>query len=72
MFNERVRRIANLRAFGKDINEIDAALGVESPEMKNDLWFLVVCADMFLDYMPFDLPERTEPTSPVSGEFTAR
>jgi hypothetical protein len=67
-FNERVRRIANLRAYGMTPEDITKQVEATETELR----LLVVCADMFIGYMPFDMPERTEPTSPVSGEFTAR
>lgn len=67
-FNERVRRIANLRMYGMTPEEIFKQVEATETELR----LLVACADLFLDYAPFDPPKRTEPTSPVSGEFTAR
>jgi hypothetical protein len=67
-FNETVRRIANLRAYGMDAEQVTMHVQGTGTELR----LLVVAADMFLSYAPFDMPERTEPTSPVSGEFTAR
>jgi hypothetical protein len=68
MFNERVRRIANLRAYGMEpadiIKQVDAPV--------ENVYLLVACADLFIQYAPFDLPERTEPAPSVTGEFTAR
>jgi hypothetical protein len=68
MFNEKIRRIANLRAYGERIDDIAIAVDTFGTELR----LLIVAADMFLAYIPFDMPERTEPTSPISGEFTAR
>jgi len=67
-FNERVRRIANLRMYGRTPEDIIKQVDATETELR----LLIAAADMFLDYAPFDLPERDEPTSPVSGEFTAR
>ena len=57
-FNEKVRRIANLKAYDQPIEEADR--------------LLIVAGELYLSYMPFDLPERIEPPATVSGEFTAR
>jgi hypothetical protein len=67
-FSEKVRRIAYLRMYGRTVEEI--LKQVEATE--TELRLLVACADLFIDYSPFDPPKRTEPISPVSGEFTAR
>lgn len=67
-FNEKVRRIANLRAYDERIDDIAIAVDTFGTELR----LLIVAADMFLSYMPFDMPERTEPPATMSGEFTAR
>lgn len=67
-FNEKVRRIANLRAYDERIDDISIAVDT----FGTDLRLLVVAADMFLSYIPFDMPERGPEPTTASGEFTAR
>lgn len=67
-FNEKVLRIANLRSYGATTEEVIAS--VSAPQ--DELFLLLAAADMLLSYMPFDMPERTEPAPMTSGEFVAR
>jgi hypothetical protein len=69
MFNENVRRIAALRAYEQRIEDIAEGTNIHG----GDLHLLVACADMFLLYMPFDMPhEPARLSMEASGEFTAR
>lgn len=69
-FNEQVRRVANLRAYEKPLDRIRHEIKLNGDT--DYLRLIVVAADMFLAYAPFDLPERGPEPTEVSGEFTAR
>lgn len=58
-FNEDVRRVANLLAYGQKVDEFPPVL--------------VTMAKMYLNYAPFDMPNEPKRFSmEISGEFIAR
>lgn len=69
-FNVHVRRVANARAYEKPIERIRHEIKLNGDT--DYLRLLVVAADMFLSYQPFDLPERGPEPTELSGEFIAR
>jgi hypothetical protein len=71
MFNEQVRRAANLRAYEKPLEAIEHQLKMRS---HRDYFRLVMAAvDLYLTYAPFDMPNEPERAGmEISGEFIAR